>query len=61
MAELLIVFFVALIPLGVRLIWLHDISPNTFWHSNWWSVLGLCAVAIGVFGTIFAIGGAVNG
>ena len=61
MAELLIVLFVALTVTGWCLIWLHDVSPNTFWQSNWWSVLGLCAVAIGVFGSIFAIGGSANG
>lgn len=54
MAELLIVLFVALIVIGWCLIWLHD--NKSYWQSNWWSVLGLWAVAIGVFGTLFALG-----
>ena len=53
---LLIILCVALIALGWRLIWLHDISINRFWHHNVWAVLGVCSVVGGVFGTIYALG-----
>ena len=56
MSELLACLFVALIVIGIRLIWLHDTSTNCFWHHNVWAVLGVCAAVVGDFGTIYAMG-----
>ena len=56
-----IVLFMAFIVSGWGLIWLHDNSRNTFWHSEVWSVVGVCAVLVGVFGTILALGAICGG
>ena len=61
MAELLIVLFVALIALGIRLVWLHDTSRNCYWHRNVWAVAGVCSAVVGVFGTIFSLGSIYGG
>ena len=56
MSELLLVLFVLLIGLGVRLLWLHDLSSKGFWHYTVWSVLGVLSVVAGVFGTVYCLG-----
>ena len=56
MSELLLVLSIALIVIGWRLIWLHDISRNRFWHKNVWAVSGVFSVLVGVFGAILSVG-----
>ena len=52
----LLILSVALIVFGWRTIWLHDISANRFWHSNWWAVAGVLSVLIGEGGVIYSFG-----
>ena len=56
MAEVLLVLFVALMPIGWYLIWLHDTSTNPLWQRNVWAATGLCSVVVGAFGTIYTMG-----